>query len=177
MFNQIFNNSGILLDAKYTLFSILASGIGGLLLLLIIISVCNFIYRIIQKRKQPPEQNKLLKDIIKNECKEMLHKEINLGVFANEMHYAVNKVVMYLRGGINNEHIIVLHTDKGCLVETFFDSFHANDEFTFICDEEEAAKEGEKTSINLFTYKLFDNNLEKEIVPTNLLVPGHSTAA
>ncbi len=137
----------------------------GTLIFLFVALTGNLILKTIREIKKPKPTNheKLFKDIIRDECKEIMHKEIHLGVFANEIHYLVNKIVMYWRAGKNNEHIIILFTDKGCLVETFYDSFHARDEFIFICNEEDAVKEGRPISINLFHYKLFDNNLENEI--------------
>ena len=76
MFNQIYNNPAVLLDSNLMVLPALAWGAGGLLLLVIIISVGNFINRIIQKRKRVPGQNKLLKDIIQRYEKYLL-KSLN----------------------------------------------------------------------------------------------------
>jgi hypothetical protein len=104
-----------------------------------------------------------LGEIIRNECREIRHKEINLNIFSNGIHCMVNKILVYLRVK-NGEYIIVLKTDKGCLVETYYDTFPVNNEFSFICCEDEAAKQGETVSISRFNYTLYDQSLEKELI-------------
>jgi hypothetical protein len=105
---------------------------------------------------------KPLGEIIKNECREIRQKEVNLAIFSNGIHCMVNKILVYIRAK-SGEYIIVLNSDKGCLVETYFDNSPASNEFTFICNVDEAAKEGTPVSISRFNYTLYDRQMEKEI--------------
>ncbi len=141
-------------------------GIVFLFLIIIIIFFADLISGGIEKLKKPGKQNIPLKEIIKDEYKEVRHKEINLSVFANEIYCVANNVKLYLRNKNKKgepDYIILLETDNGNLVELGLDYFHANDEFVFICEEDEVSKDGANITINLFSYKLFDKNLEKEI--------------
>ncbi len=117
-----------------------------------------------EKRKGNAEKSsgiKPLGEIIKDECQEIGNREVNLNIFSHGLHCMVNKMLLYMRVG-SGECFLVLHTDNGCLVETA-DVAHANKEFSFICYEDDAAKEGVPVSINLFNYTLYDKSLNSEI--------------
>lgn len=101
-------------------------------------------------------------EIIKFECRQVECRDIRLDVFTNGIHCLANKIFLYARGE-KSEYILVLNTDRGCLVETYFESVLAYDEFLFICLEDEAAKEGITVSINFFNSTLYDYALQKEI--------------
>jgi len=150
--------------------------IAVLFTLLFLIFIGNLMIEKNQKMKKSKEQKKSLKEIIMGECKVMRHRKINLGIYVDNTYYLANKIGVYWRA--INEYYIVLYTDKGYLADIYFDSFHAYDEFIFICNEDEIAKEGKQISINLFSFKLFDNNPEMETnVLRNTLIPQNSSAA
>jgi hypothetical protein len=168
-----------LLNIQSTIISSLIYGIAFLISLIVVIFIGNLILEGVEKFKKPGKQNKSLKDIIHEECKEIRQKKINLSVFANEVYCVANNLRLYLRNGKETrepEYIIMLETDKGNLVELGLDYFHANDEFIFICEEDEVGKDGANIAIHIFSYKLFDKNLEKEInIPKKILI--HEEAA
>jgi hypothetical protein len=70
-------------------------------------------------------------EIIKDDCKELQQKEINLELFSNRVHYTASKLSLYFKAK-TNEYIIVLRTYTGFLVNTFSDLPHAENEFLFL---------------------------------------------
>jgi hypothetical protein len=166
-----------LISIQSTITSSLVYSIAGMFLIILLVFISNSISWLAQKVNQPYKSNESLKEFITNECKEMRHKKINLEIFSNETNCIANLIQLYLRKeekGRESEYIILMKTNKGYLVETGLDFSHANEEFNFICQEDLAAKEGKTLTINIFSYLLFDENMEKEIV--NRQQPaGHET--
>ncbi len=109
-------------------------------------------------------------EIIKSECQERRYNEININMFNDGIAYMANKILMYSRL-TKEEYYIILNTNKGYLVSTNMDIIRAENEFSFLCSENESAKGGLPLTTNLFGYKLYNKNME-EFVDTKGSPPG-----
>jgi hypothetical protein len=103
---------------------------------------------------------KPIREILNKECVMQRYKKINLDIFTRGIHCIAKTVSMYYRV-INGEHIIVLDTQIGRLVGRNFDSLHADEEYSFICEENKIESEGKDVNVNLFNYDLYDKDLNE----------------
>jgi hypothetical protein len=103
---------------------------------------------------------KPMREILNKECVMQRYKKINLDIFTKGIHCVAKAISVYYRLA-TREYIIILDTSSGRLVERELDSFHANEEFTFICEEDKVVSEGKDVNINLFHYTMYDNDLNK----------------
>jgi hypothetical protein len=101
-------------------------------------------------------------EIIKHDCLQRRYNEINLDIFNKGIPYNINKLFMYYRE-FTGDYFIVLHTNRGYLVSMEFNSSRAQNEYSFLWEENNGTKEGTSKSINFFNYTLYDNNMEERI--------------
>jgi hypothetical protein len=85
-----------------------------------------------------------------------------LNVSSNGIHCEAKSILLYWWEK-TMEYIVVLKTDLGYLVETGLDFGRANEEYIFLCLEDEAAKQGIPVTIVFFNFTLYDNKMEQEI--------------